>query len=112
VHVFCGAADIMPTAVSVAGKKWMSQVGQDKIVFKLLGQKKGGYFIDLAANNPMWLSNLHSLETHHDWKGLCIEGNPCLLDGLSFRKCHVVGAVVSENGLEKILHATRMGAKS
>jgi hypothetical protein len=112
VHVFYGAADIMPvpTAVKVP-KMWVSQVGQDKIVFKLLGQKKGGYFIDLAANDPMWLSNSYALETHHDWRGLCIEGNPYLLDGLSFRKCHVVGAVVSKNRLEKISYATRVGGE-
>jgi hypothetical protein len=77
----------------------------------LLGQKKGGYFIDLAANDPMWLSNSYALETHHDWRGLCIEGNPYLLDGLSFRKCHVVGAVVSKNRLEKISYATRVGGE-
>jgi hypothetical protein len=110
VHVFYGAADIMPTVPNMTGQTWMSQVGQHEIVFKLLGQKKGGYFINLAANDPIRLSNLYSLETHHDWKGLCIEGNPYLLDGLSFRKCHVVGAVVSKNRLENISYATRMAA--
>jgi hypothetical protein len=111
MHVFYGSLDIMPTLNADDWKRtWMSQIGQDEIVFKMLGQQKGGYFIDLAANAPMWLSNSYSLETHHDWKGLCIEGNPYLLDGLSFRKCHVVGAVVSKNRLEKISYATRIAA--
>ena len=114
VHVFYGSTDIIPTLAGAGYQKrtWMSQVGQDQIVFNMLGQKKGGYFIDLAANDPINLSNSYSLETHHGWNGLCIDGNPYLLDGLSFRKCHVVGAVVSKNRLEKISYATRMKDRS
>lgn len=112
MHVFYGSTDIIPTTASKEDqeKKWVSQVGQDEMVFNMLGQKKGGYFIDLAANDPIDLSNSYSLETYHGWKGLCIEGNPYLLDALSFRKCHVVGAVVSKDRMEKISYATRMNA--
>jgi hypothetical protein len=112
MHVFYGATDIIPTIADKEEqeKTWQSQVGQDEMVFNMLGQKKGGYFIDLAANDPISLSNSYSLETHHGWNGLCIEGNPFLLDALSFRKCHVVGAVVSKDRLEKISYATRMNA--
>jgi hypothetical protein len=114
IHVFIGAHDIMPTHASAdeRARPWQSQVLQDMVVFQMLQEKKGGYFIDLAANDPMWISNSYSLETHHEWQGLCIEGNPYLLDALSFRKCHVVGAVVSKNRMEKISYATRMSSAS
>jgi hypothetical protein len=112
MHVFYGALDIIPSTADAKyrARTWMSQVGQDEIVFKMLRKKKGGYFIDLAANDPIHLSNSYALETQHGWNGLCIDGNPYLLDGLSYRKCDVVGAVVSKNRLEKISYATRMGA--
>jgi hypothetical protein len=114
IHVFNGAQDIMPTHASAEERAmpWQSQVHQDTVVFQMLQEKKGGYFIDLAANDPMWISNSYSLETHHDWKGLCIEGNPYLLDALSYRKCHVVGAVVSKKRMEKISYATRLSSAS
>lgn len=49
------------------------QYGQDEVVIDILGHKRGGFFLDLAANDAMHLSNTYSLETMFDWGGLCIE---------------------------------------
>jgi len=56
--------------------KWHSQKGQDEWVFEMLGQKHGGFFIDLAVNKPVLYSNTISLEEQYDWKGICIDANP------------------------------------
>ena len=55
---------------------WHSDFGQDKYVQELLGGKRGGFFIDLAANNPIHSSNTRALERDYGWSGLCIEPNP------------------------------------
>ncbi len=52
---------------------WHAQVGQDRTVVQLLKGKRGGFFIDLAANEPIILSNSRTLERDFGWDGLCIE---------------------------------------
>ena len=74
---------------------WHSQDGQDQMVAKLLQFQRGGFFVDLAANQPVCLSNTRALERDYGWRGLCIEANPALLLPLAtHRNCTVVGAVV------------------
>jgi len=103
IHAFYGDKDIMPSMEKeTVHEQWHGQAGQDKIVFELLKKKRGGFFLDLAANDPSFISNTYSLERDHDWNGICVEGNPMLWSPLTFRKCHLVGAVVSKNRMEKI----------
>ena len=68
---------------------------QDEVVSHLLHHKRHGYFVDLAANDAVRISNTYALETHWGWTGLAIEPNPVYWSGLSFRKCEVVAAVVA-----------------
>jgi FkbM family methyltransferase len=69
----------------------VSQCEQDKLVLKLLDGKRNGFFVDLAANDYMKLSNSYSIERYFNWSGICIEPNPEYLDGiLSHRKCKLV----------------------
>lgn len=76
---------------------WHGQCEQDCIVHALLGEKEGGYFIDLAANDAIVLSNTRALERDHGWNGLCIEPNPAYHAGLlEYRNCTVVGMAVSD----------------
>lgn len=103
IHVFYGKEDIMPSLRKAPiEQKWHSQANQDLFVYTMLREKKNGYFLDLAANDPTFLSNSYSLERDHGWKGICVEANPLLWNALSFRKCHVVGAVVSKNRMETV----------
>lgn len=44
--------------------RWHAQAGQDRSVAALLGGKRGGFFIDLAANEPVILSNRWLLESN------------------------------------------------
>ena len=55
---------------------WHSQTKQDELVHRLLHRKRSGFFVDLAANHPVRISNTRALERDHGWSGLCIEANP------------------------------------
>jgi len=83
---------------SVQGK-WKSQAGQDVAVADIFNHTKGLFFVDLAANDHVALSNTFALEQMLDWRGLCIEVNPKYVPGLTQRKCHLaVAAVGSTTG--------------
>ena len=98
-HMF--DATELPTQYFQASR-WFSQYRQDEIVSKLLGGKRGGYFIDLASNDAVRLSNTYALETHFGWNGLCMEPNPIYWTGLSYRKCDVVAAIVGNRTMEEV----------
>ena len=92
IHVFYGdrrALGADPKQQSYA------QVHQDDIVVDILGTS--GFFIDLAANDALELTNTLALERHKGWNGLCIEPNPTYWYGLSHRKCTVVGALMGDH---------------
>lgn len=107
IHVFYGNtvqirdATTLPTLYFLANK-WFSQFRQDEIVSRLLHGKRGGYFVDLAANDPVRISNTYSLERHFDWNGLCLEPNPVYWSALSYRKCRVVGAVIGSRKMQEV----------
>jgi hypothetical protein len=61
---------------------WNSQAGQDCVIQGMFGRAEDGvrprYFVDLAANHAIHLSNTRALERDHGWHGVCIEGNEAL----------------------------------
>jgi len=75
---------------------WHSQDRQDEFIARLLRGKRDGFFVDLAANEPVCLSNTRALERDYGWNGVCIDANEALAFGLmKYRNCSVVAAVVS-----------------
>lgn len=81
---------------------WFAQYRQDYLVYRLLRNKTNGYFVDLAANDAVRISNTFSLERFHGWKGLAIEPNPVYWSSLSYRRCDVVAAVVGKVSDEEV----------
>ena len=82
-----------------ARAEFHSQAGQDEVVaalFNMSGPMPGRYFVDIAANDAVTLSNTLHLE-RLGWDGLCIEPNPQFWWGLAHRRCAVIGAVVAES---------------
>jgi len=93
-----------------------SQVKQDKIILalskandaKAIKESKEStsskFFVDLAANDALELSNTYRLE-QAGWNGLCVEPNPIYWYKLAaYRKCTIVGSFVggtpSQDGKE------------
>ena len=84
-----------------------SQKGQVRFLleivfnYKFNGLKRDGYFIDLAAGHPTYLSNTFFLEKYLNWEGLLIEGNPLFAKRLRIeRKNKVIEEVIySENNM-------------
>lgn len=108
VHVFYGDTNQIQYHSSISNDyfhhvSWYSQARQDEVVAALLRHKRGGYFVDLAANDPVKISNTYALETRLGWTGLCLEPNPTYWTGLAHRSnCHVIGAVVGARRMEQV----------
>ena len=95
IHVSVGDSEyVSPWSAKEGGPKlWNSQVKQDETIADIFGGKKNGFFVDLAANDAIFISNTYSLETNLDWSGICIEANAMYMWGLAHRNCEVVWGV-------------------
>jgi len=107
IHIFTGnSKHIQPYSTIPYDKysqsKWFSQARQDEVVAALLKDKRGGYFVDLAANDAIKISNTYALEKNFGWSGLCLEPNPTYWAGLSYRDCTTVSAVVGSERMQEI----------
>jgi FkbM family methyltransferase len=105
IDVFYGKSDVFEQTLAAPSdhqQQWFSQAHQDELIVALLKGKTHGYFVDLAANDAVFLSNTYALERFHQWQGLCIEPNPLYWYNLTFRDCKVVGAVVGQERMEQV----------
>ena len=82
--------------------EWPSQCGQDRTIYHLFRGKQDGYFVDLAANHAVIISNTVELEQNHGWDGICIEANPQYFDLLYQRRCQVIQAAVGHDDNELV----------
>lgn len=90
-------------------ERWTSQVGQDRTIVDIFDGKRGGYFVDLAANDAVTYSNTLTLEQELGWTGLCVEPNPLYLQGLLERRCDLaVAATGRRTGEEVRRHPLRL----
>ena len=75
---------------------WHSQEQQDIHIAAVLKYRRGGFFVDLAANEPVQISNTRALERDYGWSGICIEPNARYWPALrERRRCMLVTAPVS-----------------
>jgi hypothetical protein len=107
IHVFYGNQSHITDASTVPApyfqaNQWFSQYRQDEIVSRLLHEKRNGFFIDLAANDAVRISNTYALETQLDWQGVCLEPNPVYWSSLSYRRCHAAAAVVGSQNMSEV----------
>jgi len=107
--VYIHAGTVPPVEAETSSWKSRGQVQQDSVVRAMLpagelGEQKR-YFIDLAANDHIFLSNTYALETFENWDGLCIEPNSQYWTSHFKRRCTLVAAVIGEsmqNGVFKL----------
>jgi len=75
---------------------YYSQIGQDKWVHSIIGNKQDGYFIELGACDGVYLSNTLFFERELGWNGICIEPNDAYFGTLkNNRKCNLSSELVS-----------------
>jgi hypothetical protein len=104
IHAFFGV-ERKPPPKKGKPHPWYSQVGQDQWLVRLFQGKANGFFVELAANDALELSNSYVLEHYYNWTGLCIEPNPMYWYGLTrYRSCRIVAAVVG--GSPKALNSS------
>lgn len=86
----------------VKGKaKWFSQAGQDWYLFHNIFKYnmetiKNGFYIDLGANDPLYISNTFFFDRCLGWQGLCVEPNPQYHEKYANRTCTLVKKCVSD----------------
>ena len=82
---------------------YSSQIGQDKWVHSIIGDKKDGYFIELGACDGLYLSNTLFFERNLNWNGICIEPNDNYIKELyANRKCNISNELVYSCEGEKV----------
>ena len=92
LHVYVGNSKVGGDVPNVSH----SQHGQDRIVASLHAGLRGGFYVDVAANDAVHLSNTLMLERDLGWSGVCVEANPRFWFRLAHRRCAVVAGVVSD----------------
>jgi len=110
IHVFTGNTSHLPYVSDIPlavyhHAPWFSQFLQDQLVSTVLKHQQGGFFIDLASNDAVRISNTFALESKYGWNGLCIEPNPVYWHALSYRKCITVAAVIGRTTMEEVQFA-------
>lgn len=76
-----------------------SQFQQDYVLYKYHFQylRRPGNYLDVAANEPIGLSNTYFLDKCLGWGGLCVEGNPRYFEKLHrLRSCMLLPTCVGE----------------
>ena len=77
------------------GFPYASQAGQDVVVDRLLGGKRGGVFVDIGGYDGVTGSNTLFFEQYRDWSGVLIEPVPAQLHkAQAVRRCPCLGLAV------------------
>ena len=77
------------------------QLFQDAWVAWMLGDKRGGYFVEFGAADGYGISNSYALETRFGWRGVIAEPNPVFHESLRRRRACTLSTkcVYRESGL-------------
>ena len=83
-----------------------AQLNQDLWVAYRLKEKRSGFFVDVGACHPTYLSNTYILESKFEWGGLLIEPNSQMVELLlSRRKAKVLHLAAGKEGSIDLLLA-------
>lgn len=81
-----------------------SQSGQDVFVSKLLGNKKGGTFLDIGCGHPQHINNTFLLEKEFEWTGYSLDIDPRFIEEWkTIRTNSFIHADALETDFSKIL---------
>ena len=95
-----------------------SQYNQDYALYKYHFQylKRPGNYLDIATNEPTFISNSYFFDRCLGWGGICVEGNPVYYEKIyRLRSCSLLPTCVGDQdgqNVEFILHAGAGGIDS
>lgn len=92
----------------MADEKYFSQYGQDIYLDEqVFNRRRGGFFLDIGANDGISYSNTFFFEKFREWSGICVEPHPSAFAKLKEnRKCTVVNFGV--NKVEELLEFVKI----
>lgn len=77
------------------GYPYASQAGQDAVVDRLLGRRRGGVFVDIGGYDGVTGSNTLFFEQYRGWSGLLVEPVPAQLHkARALRRCPCLGLAI------------------
>jgi FkbM family methyltransferase len=81
---------------------YYSQDGQDKYLDeKVFKKKRGGFFIEIGANDGIKFSNTYFLEKNRGWNGICVEPHPTAFEKLQKnRTATLINACIADSEKE------------
>lgn len=109
-HGNCGQGP-QGTVCSDGKPRFFGQENQDMWVWQnhFRHLKRPGTYLDIAANEPVEISNTFFFDRCLNWKGLCVEAHPKYIDNLvKMRTCSLVQTCVS-NQKEKVTFVMYLG---
>ena len=91
-----------------AGYPYVSQAGQDLVVDRVFGSKRGGTFVDIGGYDGTTGSNSWFFELWRGWYGVLVEPVPAQLDKAKLvRRCPCLGlAVAATEGEAEFIEVT------
>ena len=82
--------------LDVEQSRWVQHTFED-----LPSPKRPRFYVDLAANHPLFESNTYRLE-QIGWRGICIDAQPACRARLQLQSCHI-----QQDGLCYMLRCAR-----
>ncbi len=82
------------------GEKSFSQEGEDRLLANLFRNKRSGFYVDIGAHHPFFLSNTH-LFYLQGWRGLNVDASPeCMsfFEKLRKRDINITSGVGNKTG--------------
>jgi hypothetical protein len=93
-------------------KKGQGQAKQDTIMARMFSAYPNPFYVDMASNHWIYISNTYMLDSVFKWQGICIEPTSDYLAGLVVnRTCTVVQSVVGghDNDIIEYAHHGSLG---
>lgn len=88
-----------PPIVSQFLRPSFSQLGEDRTLWWLLGEKQNGFYVDIGCNHPFNYSNTALLHLRNGWSGVNVDLDPrsiALFEEARPGDCNIVAAVGRE----------------
>ena len=75
---------------------YYSQAQQDEFAANILNFKRDGHYLDIGCGTYDSSNNSYFFETELNWKGICIDNCPSLVEGYNKRNCYFLNTCAAQ----------------